>query len=103
MSSDLNDHWLMAYREFVDDSGLTWKVWDVKPAARHTPAVPIEAVGNSNNDGLRHVAPGWASGWLAFQSEETSRRLRPIPRNWETTGEFKLRDYLRNADPVRPR
>jgi NADH:ubiquinone oxidoreductase subunit len=44
-----------------------------------------------------HVAAGWEHGWLAFQSGESSRRLRPIPREWETTSEANLRLYLRKA------
>lgn len=92
----------MAYREFIDETGSTWKVWDVKPQARYVPEQQNE-LHTTNPDGLRHVSPDWRSGWLAFQSEQSSRRLRGIPGGWETTGEFKLRDYLKHAAAVRQR
>ena len=91
----------MGYREFVDDAGSVWKVWDVKPEPRYTPGREVDTGGTVTADGLRHVPPGWGNGWLAFQSEEAIRRLRPIPRGWETTGEYSLRDYLRHAATVR--
>ena len=90
----------MAYREFADDDGLTWKVWDVVPAQRMVSGRGAAAISDSiypsgNTPG--HVAPGWETGWLAFQSGSSSRRLRPIPHNWETASEERLRFYLRTA------
>lgn len=91
----------MGYREFVDEDGSTWKVWDVKPEPRYVPGREVDAGGSAAAEGPRHVAPGWGHGWLAFQSDEASRRLRPIPSGWETTGEYSLRNYLRHAAAVR--
>ena len=91
----------MGYREFVDEDGSTWKVWDVKPEPRYVPGRELDASSTMTADVPRHVAPGWGHGWLAFQSEEASRRLRPIPSGWETTGEYKLRTYLQHAADVR--
>ena len=91
----------MGYREFVDEIGAIWRVWDVKPQARTTPGREVQAV--SNSDGPRHVAAGWGQGWLAFQSDVETRRLRPIPGRWEITGEHSLRKHLRNALEVKPR
>ena len=93
----------MGYREFVDEQGLVWRVWDVKPEARHAPNQDPQAASNMTPEGPRHVAAGWGNGWLAFQSDVATRRLRPIPKRWEITGEFTLRDYLRNAQTVKPR
>jgi hypothetical protein len=78
-----------------------WKVWDVKPEARYRPGRELDLGSTITADGPRHVAPGWGNGWLAFQSDEASRRLRPIPNGWETTGEYSLRTYLRHAAAVK--
>ena len=58
----------MAYREFVDDAGALWRVWDTHPVAAST---------------LRTVSPSYAGGWLTFESESERRRLAPIPPEWE--------------------
>lgn len=58
----------MAYREFVDDAGALWRVWDTHPVAAST---------------LRTVSPSYAGGWLTFESETERRRLAPIPAGWE--------------------
>lgn len=89
----------MGYREFADDDGQMWKVWDVKPEVRvRTPPEGGIRLHNGlsqveNTPG--HVTPGWEAGWLAFQCDNSSRRLRPIPNGWETTNEEKLRFFLR--------
>ncbi len=58
----------MGYREFVDDAGTMWRVWDTHPVAAST---------------LRTVSPNYAGGWLTFESEIERRRLTPIPAGWE--------------------
>ena len=58
----------VAYREFVDDAGTVWRVWDTHPVAANT---------------LRTVSPTYATGWLTFESEAERRRLAPIPPDWE--------------------
>ena len=65
----------MAYREFVDDKGTLWRVWDTHPVAANT---------------LRTVSPNYAGGWLTFESPEERRRLAPIPPDWE----FASRDLM---------
>jgi hypothetical protein len=58
----------VAYREFVDDAGTLWRVWDTHPVAANT---------------LRTVSPTYATGWLTFESGGERRRLAPIPPDWE--------------------
>ncbi len=58
----------MGYREFVDDAGTLWRVWDTYPVAANR---------------LRSVSPGYAAGWLTFESDAERRRLTPIPPEWE--------------------
>jgi hypothetical protein len=65
----------VGYREFVDDAGTYWRVWDTHPVAANT---------------LRSVSPTYAGGWLTFESAAERRRLAPIPTEWE----FASRDLL---------
>jgi hypothetical protein len=89
----------MGHRTFVDRDGVTWQVWDVYPQLaerRHGPrrANP-SALGVDRRDQRaladrrrRHevrvpVRAGYEHGWLAFDSAAGSRRLAPIPPNWD--------------------
>ena len=96
---DYNCSTTMGYREFADDDGLQWKVWDVRPSPR--------TVANANlyrADAVPgHVSPGWAQGWLAFQAENLTKRLKPIPTDWESASEASLRSYLHDAIDVKTR
>ncbi len=67
----------MGYREFVDDVGTMWRVWDTHPVAAST---------------LRTVSPSYAGGWLTFECESERRRLAPIPAGWE----IATRDHMIN-------
>lgn len=58
----------MGYREFTDDAGRIWRVWDTRPVSANA---------------LRSVSPTFAEGWLTFESETERRRLAPIPTEWE--------------------
>ena len=96
----------MAHRTFVDDKGVPWEVWEVRPQwadrrvglDRRTrsaddgdvdPPVleqrrtPDRRKGEST--GLRRVklADGFSDGWLTFESGPERRRLSPIPAHWE--------------------
>ena len=59
----------MAYREFADDGGTLWRVWDTHPMAANA---------------LRNVVPSYAGGWLTFESSGERKRLAPIPPEWES-------------------
>ena len=99
----------MAYREFLDENGERWKVWDVTPDERifapRTPTPPSQA-------GLRlersqsartEVTPTRSRGWLAFQSSRENRRLSPIPPRWEEASDADLAAFMREASPVQNR
>jgi len=61
------------HREFLDQSGQRWEVWEVRPGERGEP---------------RTVSPELTGGWLAFGSSTEKRRLAPIPAGWtELTAE----------------
>lgn len=77
----------MAYREFVDDVGTMWRVWDTHPVAANT---------------LRTVSPSYAGGWLTFESESERRRLAPIPSGWEIATRNLMIHWCARALEARP-
>jgi hypothetical protein len=99
----------MAYREFLDEHGRMWKVWDVNPdeqvsIARTTPAESHDRLRAERSEQARsEVTPSRTRGWLAFQSDRESRRFSPIPQGWENASESQLSDYLHRASPVQNR
>lgn len=105
---------MMGYRKFVDEQGIWWQVWDVRPddaerrlrERRKIHAPP----GGEDQRGLldrRSLAPfhttvpsELANGWLAFQSPAQKRRYWPIPAGWEDLSDSDLRILCRKAQPV---
>lgn len=77
-------------REFTDDDGVTWRVWDVTPSL-HDRLSP-----NARKIGLRVPA-----GWLCFESPRERRRLTPIPDDWETIDAGSLKRMCAGAEPVK--
>lgn len=94
----------MAHREFDDDAGVTWTVWEVHPtlterrrladrralvrespvrrvAVQERPTLPFQ---------MRH-------GWLAFRSQYERRRLLPVPHGWEELEDTELRELLNRS------
>lgn len=78
----------MAYREFTDSTGVSWRVWSTVPIA---------------GSRLRN---GFDQGWLTFECTSSSsgepvlRRLVPIPRDWETAPDERLELMCRSAEEV---
>jgi hypothetical protein len=81
----------MALREFYDESGREWRVWDVRTENIH-PATRAE-------DFMRD----YIDGWLAFEAVdgEAKCRLSPIPAKWQVAEREQLLIWLRRAEPVR--
>jgi hypothetical protein len=71
----------MAIRDFLDDEGLSWRVWSTIPSAIGVPAGRFEA-------------------WLTFESDRGRRRLSPIPAGWEHASPAQLARLCANADVV---
>lgn len=71
----------MAYRDFRDDEGNAWMVWDTYPDADRQ-MVPDE---------LR-------DGWLTFQGGSERRRLVPAPVGWVEAPDSRLREWLAAAE-----
>jgi hypothetical protein len=77
---------VVGYREFVDDAGTFWRVWDTHPVAGST---------------LRSVSPRYAGGWLTFESGLERRRLAPIPAEWEFASRDLMGHWCARASQVR--
>jgi hypothetical protein len=76
----------MAYREFFDEGGQTWRVYEVRPG-----------------EGGRVVSAQLAGGWLTFESSAEKRRLAPIPAGWFELPEDSLLSLCGEAMFVRER
>lgn len=73
----------MAYREFQDSAGSTWKVWDTFPTKPDT------------------LAAEWREGWLTFERGADRRRLAPIPKGWAEAAASRLELMCRAAETGR--
>jgi hypothetical protein len=82
---------IMALREFRDEGGREWRVWDITAEQLH-PSTRAE----------NHMQ-GVLEGWLVFESADGSSkaRLYPIPPAWRTASHDDLRELLRHAEPTR--
>lgn len=74
----------MAYREFTDAGGTSWRAWDTYPGS------------------AANVRPGFEGGWLGFECDAERRRLAPVPAGWEEASDADLRAMLARAQPNRP-
>jgi hypothetical protein len=75
----------MAYAEFTDRAGKSWRVWHTLPRlANLLTALPQE----------------WKDGWLTFESEGDKRRLAPFPAEWERLPASRLELLCRAAKPA---
>ena len=78
----------MGLREFTDQTGRRWHVWDILPEQMHA-ATRAE-------DHLQNVI----NGWLAFEPAGggEKRRLAPIPPRWQSASEAELESMLQRAE-----
>ncbi|MBA3670479.1 MAG: hypothetical protein H0W68_00470 [Gemmatimonadaceae bacterium] len=98
----------MPYREFTDERGVRWEVWEVHPTLterRHAadPAWEESTERRKIDEGRPSLAPGLRDGWLAFQSASERRRLVPIDDDIETSTLEQLRELLQRADVLTPK
>lgn len=78
----------MAVRDFVDASGVRWRVWPVVPEALQPKTAAEDYLGE------------YESGWLCFESVAERRRLPEFPDDWESLSEAELRALLHVAAVV---
>jgi hypothetical protein len=79
-----------AFRQFRDAGGVEWNVWAVAASAPNL---------------LRSRSDRWQGGWLLFESSKESRRLSPIPENWDAARDRELEALCAQArrGPSSPR
>jgi len=101
----------MSHKEFVDETGRRWAVWDVRPDAiasqlghdrQERQSATGDVVVRSSRGALQFVASDLRQGWLAFRSADESKRLSPIPSGWEGMADQDLARLAREAKPFRP-
>lgn len=97
----------MAHREFRDENGGIWQVWDVFPSTLEGLTAKRQALATDASDPQRPRAAKFTlpaqlrGGWLAFQSQVESRRLAPIPSDWVSLPDSELAALVRSAPPTR--
>src|SRR5688500_20123435 len=73
----------MAYAEFSDREGKSWRVWHTRPRLA---------------DVLSKLPLDWKDGWLTFECEGDKRRLAPFPPGWENFSPARLALLRRLAE-----
>ena len=101
----------MAYREFTDDRGREWKVWDVYPTLaerRLRAAGPPRGLRERRRRaaGRPPVRADMSNGWLTFEScDGERRRLAPIPdraEGWFSASDQELMSWCATAEVAPP-
>jgi hypothetical protein len=101
----------MAHRQFLDDAGLEWTVYDVNPRADErryydrrdssqdvNGSSPLDRRADDRRATVGAVRSGRLTrGWLCFESQQERRRLQPIPENWHHLSDAELADLLQQA------
>jgi hypothetical protein len=107
----------MALKNFRDERGNEWRVWDVVPqrlqgrperrsAERrrggvHAYSGPERRSGTDRRSGtVVGLSASLGMGWLCFENGEEKRRLTPIPAGWDEAGDGELAGLLERARPV---
>lgn len=81
-------------REFTDNAGTPWKVWDVYPSGRASTQGAARGAGAEN---VVFVGRDLSDGWLCFESSNEKRRLAPIPPEWEICESPLLEAFCKRA------
>jgi len=112
----------MSHREFLDEDGRSWEVWDVRPSIVESSTTSEDAGEDAGEDAAERAGKGAGEladlerqvrhllrlnlptelrgGWLAFRSSEESRRLAPIPQRWVAMDDQDLALLVRAAKPI---
>ena len=84
----------MTSREFTDERGESWRVWDVHPDSLE------RRMANDHHLRPAHERRRTPHGWLAFENRYERRRLAPIPEGWQEMDATQLRHLLADARPT---
>jgi hypothetical protein len=94
----------MPHRQFVDDAGAVWAVWDVRPSAVGSSLDPRIAAALRGGGGIvSQMNRTMAEGWLCFESDAEKRRLTPIPPGWDNLSTTDLLRLCETASGVKRR
>jgi hypothetical protein len=98
----------MAHRQFTDESGTEWTVYDVIPRLDERragdrrdrgpeSAESQERRGEDRRATVTHRPSRLTRGWLCFESAHERRRLQPIPDEWHHRSDADLAGLLEQA------
>lgn len=103
----------MPHREFRDEDGREWEVWDVHPSnvEPSTDATTSEALIALSGDlasatrrtrrlSRLNLPMELRGGWLAFKTDGEARRLAPIPSSWVALADRDLALLVHAATPI---
>jgi hypothetical protein len=97
----------MAHREFRDERGQLWEVWDVIPERRdrRSGLDRRQAARETSDRRKMHVLSAvitgdLAKGWLVFASIKERRRFAPLPERWAEASEAQLTLWCQEAKPI---
>jgi hypothetical protein len=95
----------VAKRQFTDERGVEWLVWDVHPGDVGRMIYDRRAAQRDESAGeavpsARLVQPELQQGWLCFLAETEKRRFTPIPPDWDQLPDSVLRVMLEVASPA---
>jgi hypothetical protein len=105
----------VTHRQFKDQQGKTWDVWQVHPAAserrfserRVREEERVDAAerrtGHERREGQLSrtpVAAEFVYGWLCFETVGEKRRLAPVPEGWDRADDETIEQWCCVAKPV---
>src|SRR5688572_24121912 len=105
----------MALREFKDQRGRFWQVWDVRPKGagttdrrtheRRSPDPFLAHTGEERRTGYERrkkdlSGKAGPSEWLTCECKEEKRRLTPIPHGWDEMSDAELESLCSKAEKV---
>jgi hypothetical protein len=97
----------MAHREFRDERGRLWEVWDVIPERRDRRSgmdrrkSSRETFDRRKMRVLSAVITGdLAKGWLVFATAMERRRYSPLPERWADASAVQLSMWCTAAKPI---
>ena len=100
----------MAQREFRDEKGRLWTVWEVRPQRRERRQGEERRQRARGSPDRRQqrlllavVGGDLARGWLAFETVGERRRYTPIPDDWAEAPLTELRNWWSAALPLPPK
>jgi hypothetical protein len=97
----------MGHREFRDEGGRLWEVWDVIPERRDRRSGMDRRTSARETFDRRKmrvlsaaIAGDLAKGWLVFATAMERRRFSPLPERWTEATDAQLSIWCTTAKPM---